>query len=194
MGPADNAFDVPEPPPVLVPVPAVRVFDLHSRRVVCGAAGSGWRFDLRADDPVDRDGAMLVPVISEADYYRAVDGDGDAYGTLVHADEVWVQRADPNPAPSTPPPGYLIDRLSDPDAPPVRRPLAASDVPDLMGRRVWYWTGREFRDDFRCVSEPFETSGDFCVRVAEEAGWYRWQRTGRPPKPVDAFIQHLWTQ
>ncbi|GAB3228932.1 hypothetical protein GCM10027447_21790 [Glycomyces halotolerans] len=194
MGPADNAFDIPEPPPVLVPVPAKRVFDMHSRRVVCGTPGSGWRFDMRADDPVTREGAMLVPVIAEADYYRAVDGDGDAYASLVPAEEVWVQRADANPEPSTPPPGYLIDRLSDPDAPPVRKPFPASDVPGLIGRRVWYWAGGSFRDDFRCVSEPFEVDGDFCVRVVDEAAWYRWQRTGQAPKAVDAFIHHLWTQ
>lgn len=194
MGLADNAFDVPDPPPVLVPAAAVRVFDLHSARVVIGAPGFGWRFDMRADDPVTREGKLLVPVISEADYYKAVDGDGDAFATLTPADEVWVQRAEPNPDTAPPPPGYLIDRLSDPDAPPVRKPFPASDVPGLVGRRVWYWRAGEFRDDFRCVSEPFETDGDVCVRVAEEAAWYRWQRNGQPPKAHDAYIHHLWTQ
>ncbi|WP_460496594.1 hypothetical protein [Glycomyces tarimensis] len=194
VGLADNAFEVPDPPPVLMPVPAVRAFDMHSARVVAGSAGCGWQFDLRADDPVTRDGMLLVPVITEADYYRAVDGDGDAYASLVPAEDVWVQRPDPNPETSTPPPGYLIDRLTDPDAPPVRKPLPASDVPGLVGRRVWYWRAGEFRDDFRCVSEPFEIDGDFCVRVVEEAAWYRWRRSGQPPKAHDAFIHHLWTQ
>ncbi len=188
-----NAFDMPQPPPVLVPVPAPRAFDLHSRRVVCGAAGMGWQFDLRADDPVTREGALLVPVLAEADFYRAVDGDGDAYASLVPAEEVWVEQAEPNHEAPSPPPGYLIERLTDPDAPPVRAPLPASDVPGLIGRRAWYWTGGEFRDDFRCVSEPFEIDGDFCVRVAEEAAWYRWRRTGQPAKAHDAFIHHLWT-
>lgn len=189
-----SAFDTPQPPPVLAPVPATRAFDLHSRRVVRGSAGLGWQVDLRADDPIVRDGALLVPVLDEADFYRAVDGDGDAYASLVPADEVWVEQPEPNPDSSAPPSGYLIDRLCDPDMPPVRAPLPASDVPGLIGRRAWYWTGREFRDDYRCVSEPFETDGDFCVRVAEEAAWYRWRRTGRPAKTHDAFIHHLWTQ
>lgn len=194
MGFSENAFDVPDPPPVLVPVPAVRSFDMHSARVVSGAAGIGWQFDLRADDPVTRDGALLVPLVTEADYYRAVDGDGDVYASLVPAEDVWVQRAEPNSAVATPPPGYLIERLTDPDVPPVRTPYPASDVPGLVGSRVWYWRGGRFREDFRCVSEPFEVDGDFCVRVVEESAWYRWRRTGRPPKPIDAFIHHVWTQ
>lgn len=192
LGLSDNAFDVPEPPPALIPVPAARAFDLHSSRVVLGAAGGGWQFDLRADDPVTRDGMLVVPLISEADYYRAVDGDGDAYASLVPAEDVYVQR--PEPGTGSPRPGYLIERLSDPDSPPVRRPYPASDVPGLIGRRVWYWTDGAFRDDFRCVSEPFEIDGDFCVRVVEERAWYRWQRTGTIPKAEDAYIQHLWTQ
>lgn len=194
MGLADDAFDIPEPPPVLMPVPAHRVFDMHSKRVVCGAPGVGWRFDMRADDPVTREGRMLVPLISEADYYKAVDGDGDAYAALVPAEEVWVLRAEPNLEAAGAPPGYLIERLTDPDAPPVGRPTPASDVPGLIGRRVWYWSSGRFRDDFRCVSDPFEIDGDFCVRIADEASWYRWQRSGQPPKAVDAFIHHLWTQ
>ncbi|THV41315.1 hypothetical protein [Glycomyces buryatensis] len=194
MGLADDAFEVPDPPPVLVPVPAKRVLDIHSARVVCGVPGVGWRFDLRADDPITRDGMMLVPLITEADYYRAVDGDGDAFASLVPADDVWVQQREPNPDPIIPPPGYLIDRLTDPDKPPIRGPVPASDSPVLIGRRVWYWTNEGYRDDFRCVSEPFEIDGDFCVRVVEEAAWYRWSRTGHLPKPHDAFIHHLWTQ
>jgi hypothetical protein len=67
-------------------------------------------------------------------------------------------------------------------------------VPNLIGRRVWHWTDGVFRDDFRCVSEPFETDGDFCVRVVEERAWYRWRRSGQIPKAQDAFIHHLWTQ
>lgn len=192
MGFDDSAFEVPEPPPALVPVPVTRSFDIHSSRVVSGAAGCGWQFDLRADDPVTRDGMLLVPLISEADYYRAVDGDGDAYASLVPAGDVYVQR--PEPGTGAPRPGYLIERLSDPDSPPVRRPYPASDVPHLIGRRVWYWTEGAFRDDFRCVSEPFEVDGDFCVRVVEERSWYRWRRTGVLPKAQDAFIHHLWTQ
>nr|BFF23365.1 hypothetical protein GCM10025732_13300 [Glycomyces mayteni] len=192
MGLPDSSFAVPDPPPALVPVPAGRAFDLHSSRVLTGSPGCGWVFDLRADDPVTRDGTLLVPLISEADYYRAVDGDGDAYASLVPAEDVWVQR--PEPGTGAPRPGYLIERLSDPDAPPVRRPYPASDVPNLIGRRVWNWTDGVFRDDFRCVSEPFETDGDFCVRVVEERAWYRWRRSGQIPKAQDAFIHHLWTQ
>jgi hypothetical protein len=192
LGIDDSAFGVPQPPPALVPVPVNRSFDIHSARVVIGSPGSGWRFDLRADDPLTRDGMLMVPLISEADYYRAVDGDGDAYASLVPADDVYVQR--PEPGTGAPRPGYLIERLSDPDSPPVRRPYPASDVPNLIGRRVWYWTDGVFRDDFRCVSEPFEIDGDFCVRVVEEHSWYRWQRTGLFPKAADAFIHHLWTQ
>ncbi|GAA2301633.1 hypothetical protein GCM10009853_067640 [Glycomyces scopariae] len=192
MGLSDSSFEVPDPPPALVPVPAGRAFDLHSSRVVTGAPGCGWQFDLRADDPVTRDGMLVVPLISEADYYRAIDGDGDAYASLVPAADVWVQR--PEPGTGAPRPGYLIERLSDPDAPPVRRPYPASDVPNLIGRRVWNWVDGLFRDDFRCVSEPFETDGDFCVRVVEERAWYRWRRSGQIPKAQDAYIHHLWTQ
>ncbi|QSB05610.1 hypothetical protein [Natronoglycomyces albus] len=190
-----DPLDLPKPPPILAPVPSVRAFDIHGARVVVGSPGVGWMFDLRADDPVTQDGKLKVPVLPESEYYRAIDEETTAQTCLYPADQVWVETEEANPADQIDPMLYLIDRLVDPDQPERRKPLPASEVPALMGRRVWYWHNKTFRSDYRCVTEPFEVGmGDICVRIAEEAQWYRWHRTGVMPRTTEAFLHWVWVQ
>lgn len=192
---ADNPrYEFPDPPPPLTPMPAVKCFDMRGARVVVGAPGQGWRTDLRADDPLMRGGRLLVPVLSESDYYRSEDDGTEALAALHPVESVWVETPDESAERRTAPP-HLFERLVDIEAPPARLPVPASDVHGLTGRRVWHWRDGEFATDLRCVSEAFENSnGDIAVLLAPEREWYRWARTGKPPTVDEALIHLTWLE
>jgi len=187
-------YEFPDPPPPLDAVPAVQCFDMRGARVIVGTPGQGWRTDLRADDPLMRGGKLLVPVLSESDYYRSQDDGTEAMAALHPVEAVWVEKPDDTAERRTAAP-HLFERLVDIECPPKRWPVPASDVHGLTGRRVWLWRSGEFGTDLRCVSEAFENSdGDIAVKVATERDWYRWARTGKSPTVEEALIHLTWLE
>lgn len=190
----DRSYVFPDPPPPLVPRPAVKCFDMRGTRVIVGLPGAGWQYDLRADDPVMRKGQLVVPVLAEGDYYRAQDENTEALAALYPADQVWVEtRAESHEDATVG--RHLFERLVDVDQPQPRRPVPASEVHGLTGRRVWHWVGGRFAEDVRCVSEAYENDdGDIGVRLCGEREWYRWTRTGTMPATSEALIHLVWVQ
>lgn len=194
-----------EPGPVLA-VPAARLPALRGHRVVTGDPEHGWRYDLRADDPVEQDGQQLVPVLGEPDYYRAEIDEVEVFAPLVPIGRVWVERpadppgtaplgaADPTVEMPAPPPD-LLSRLVDLDAPPTRTPVPARDVPGLSGRRLVVVSPAAERRDLRATTEPFRTAdGTVCLKLCDEPDWYRWSFTGRPPACTEVPLYLVWVE
>jgi hypothetical protein len=193
-GSDEPRYEFPEPPPPLAAVPAVKCFDMRGSRVVIGAPGQGWRGDLRADDPLMRDGSLMVPVLSESDFYRSEDEGTEALAALHPAESVWVEQPD-DAAERRTAPRHLFERLVDSDTPPTRFPVPASEMHGLTGRRVWHWRSGEFAYDLRCVCEAYENAeGDIAIRVCSEREWYRWARTGKTPIMDEALIHLVWAE
>ncbi|GAA4909112.1 hypothetical protein LX16_2936 [Stackebrandtia albiflava] len=189
-----SRYEFPDPPPPTKAVPAVQCFDMRGARVIVGAAGRGWRGDLRADDPIMRGGELWVPVLPESEFYRSEDDGDEAIAALHPVETVWVEQADPAMDRRTAPP-HLFERLVDNESPPTRYPVPASDVHGLTGRRVWVWRSGEFLADLRCVCEAFENSeGDIAINVCAERDWYRWARTGKAPRIDEALIHLAWVE
>lgn len=192
--PNEPRYEFPDPPPPLTPVPAIKCFDMRGARVVIGSPGQGWRGDLRADDPLMRAGSLMVPVLSESDFYRSEDEGSEALAALHPVESVWVEQFDEEAERRTAP-RHLFERLVDSEAPPVRCPVPASEMHGLTGRRVWEWNTGRFRRDLRCVSEAYEnTDGDIAVKVCAERDWYRWARTGKTPIMSEALIHLVWAE
>lgn len=190
----DSRYEFPDPPPPLVPVSAVRSFDMRGSRVVIGNPGQGWRADLRADDPLMREGKLLVPVLPESDFYHSEDEGVEAMAALHPADSVWVERPDSEAERKTAP-RHLFERLVDAELPPTRYPVPASEMHGLTGRRMWYWRAGEFVYDMRCACEAYENSeGDIAVNLCSERDWYRWARTGTAPIMTPALIHLVWAE
>src|SRR4051794_41916379 len=114
------------PPRPLVPTPATMSGQLRGRRVLIGLPGTGWRGDLRADEKVVQGSRTYVPVIPEAEWYRAEAEQTEVFAPLVPVERVWVEEygmvgAEPPAAGSSP-------RLLSPDEPPPRRAGPAPDA------------------------------------------------------------------
>lgn len=187
-------FEFPDPPPCVKPVPAIQCFDIRGSRVMIGAAGKGWRGDLRADNPLMRDGDLMVPVLWEADFYHSQDDGVEAIAMLHPVESVWVEQTATDDERVTAP-RHLFERIIDIDAPAVRYPSPASEVLGLSGRRVWLWSGGDFKKDLRCVSEAHENAaGDIVINVCAEGDWYRWGRTGQEPIIDEAPIHLTWVE
>jgi hypothetical protein len=79
--------------------------------------------------------------------------------------------------------------------PPVRRPVPASSVPALRGKRVILSRPDGFVYDVRAVSEVFtEADGKRRVRVCSEQAYYRWMLNGDEPE-VEAYPAALvWVE
>ncbi|WP_025273492.1 hypothetical protein [Haloglycomyces albus] len=191
---SEHSDTPPELPDVLDYIPAIKCFEMDGVRAVCGESGIGWVADMRAYPPITEDRVLLVPVATEADHYRAVDESDRPRTQLWKADRVWIEAFNTNNGKVLAPMPTLFERLIDPDRPPSRAPIPASDIAFLAGRRLWWWHLEAFRDNYRAVSEPFEEDGEIFVRITDEKSWYRWRQVGTRPRVLDAFIQHLWAQ
>lgn len=199
-GPGDlPGWDLPDlgsvPPPPILPEPAThRPDQLRGVRAVVGLPGLGWRTDLRADSPVVQSSRTYVPVLTEAEWYRAEAEQTEVFAPLIPIERVWVERPAPD-APRTVHPLDLIGRLVSLDAPPRRDPVPIGQVIGVTGRRVVHNEDGMFRRDLRAVTEPFTGSdGDICVRVAREFEWYRWAWTGRVPQTLELPVHLLWLE
>lgn len=184
----------PEPPRPIAPVPASMGGSLRGRRVLIGLPGHGWRADLRADEKVVQGSRTYVPVMPEAEYYRAEAEQTEVFAPLVPVERVWLE--DYGVTGTAPAVGDVVSRLVSLDEPPRRHPVSALDADALFGRRVVHLLedGGE-RRDLRAVTELHTgEEGDICARVAEELDWYRWGWTGRIPRTLEIPVHRLWVE
>ena len=190
-GHPDWATEQPRP---IVPVPASMAGRLRGRRVLVGLPGHGWRADLRADEKVVQGSRTYVPVIPEAEWYRAEAERTEVFAPLVPVDRVWVEEEGISGTAAAA--GDVLSRLVSLDEPPRRAPVAALDADLLTGRRVVQMLedGGE-RRDLRAVTELHTSeAGDICARVTEELDWYRWGWSGRAPKTLEVPVHLLWLE
>jgi hypothetical protein len=184
----------PEPPRPIAPTPASMAGELRGRRVIVGLPGFGWRADLRADEKVVQGSRTYVPVIPEAEWYRAESEQTEVFAPLVPVERVWVEEY--GLSGTTAARTDMASRLVSLDEPPRRNPIAALDANALTGRRVVQLRedGGE-RRDLRAVTELHTSdAGDVCARVAAELDWYRWAWSGRTPSTLEVPVQLLWLE
>lgn len=183
-----------DPPRPIVPTPAAMGGQLRGRRVLIGLPGNGWRGDLRADEKVVQGSRTYVPVMPEAEWYRAESEQTEVFAPLVAVERVWVE--DHGMAGTTIPAGDLLSRLVSIDEPPRRNPVSALDADILTGRRVvQLLDGGDERRDLRAVTELHTSDdGDICARVATELDWYRWGWSGRTPRTLEVAVHQLWVE
>jgi hypothetical protein len=184
----------PDPPRPVVPTAATMAGQLRGRRVLIGLPGHGWRGDLRADEKVVQGSRTYVPVMPEAEWYRAEAEQTEVFAPLVPVERVWVEEL--GMAALNPKPGDVVSRLVSLDEPPRRNPTGALDAAALTGRRVVQLLedGGELRD-LRAVTELHTSDeGDICARVTTELDWYRWGWSGRPPRTLEVPVHLLWVE
>jgi hypothetical protein len=184
----------PDPPRPIAPIPATMSGQLRGRRVIIGLPGHGWRGDLRADEKVVQGSRTYVPVIPEAEWYRAEADQTEAFAPLVPVERVWVEEYGMAGGTTSDP--DVLSRLVSLDEPPRRAPVAALDAGSFTGRRVVQLLddGGE-RRDLRAVTELHTNQdGDICARVATELDWYRWGWSGRAPRTLEVAVHLLWVE
>jgi len=184
----------PDPPRPVVPTAATMAGRLRGRRVLIGLPGHGWRGDLRADEKVVQGSRTYVPVMPEAEWYRAEAEQTEVFAPLVPVERVWVEEL--GMAALNPAPGDVVSRLVSLDEPPRRNPVAALDAAALTGRRVVQLLedGGE-RRDLRAVTELHTSDeGDICARVTTELDWYRWGWSGTAPRTLEVPVHLLWVE
>jgi len=173
------------PPKPITPAPALSQDDLRGRRVVVGAPGLGWRYDLRADEKVVQGSRTYVPVIPEQDWYRAELEQVEVFAPLVPAERVWIERLGVH-RDGDGPLGAEGRRLVSLDAPPEQHPIRAVEAIRISGRRVVQVVDGVERRDLRAVTETYTSAeGAVCIRVATELEWYRWVWSGQYPKTLE---------
>jgi hypothetical protein len=184
----------PEQPRPVVPTPATMAGQLRGRRVLIGLPGHGWRADLRADEKVVQGSRTYVPVMPEAEWYRAEAEQTEVFAPLVPVERVWAEEY--GMAGTATPTDDVMSRLVSLDEPPRRNPVAALDADRLTGRRVVQMLedGGE-RRDLRAVTELHTSDdGDICARVTTELDWYRWAWSGRTPRTMEVPVHLLWIE
>ena len=181
-------------PRPIVPTPAVMAGALRGRRVLIGLPGHGWRGDLRADEKVIQGSRTYVPVIPEAEWYRAEAEQTEVFAPLVPVERVWAEEF--GIAGTMESADDVITRLVSLDEPPRRSPVAALDAGSLTGRRViQILEDSSERRDLRAVTDLHTSEdGDICARVAPELDWYRWGWSGRSPKTLAVPVHRLWVE
>jgi hypothetical protein len=184
----------PDPPRPVVPTAATMAGQLRGRRVLIGLPGHGWRGDLRADEKVVQGSRTYVPVMPEAEWYRAEAEQTEVFAPLVPVERVWVE--DLGMAALSTGTDNVVSRLVSLDEPPRRNPVAALDAAALTGRRVVQLLddGGE-RRDLRAVTELHTSNeGDICARVTTELDWYRWGWSGKAPRTLEVPVHLLWVE
>ena len=164
------------------------------RRVIIGLPGHGWRAHLRADEKVIQGSRTYIPVMPEAEWYRAEAEQTEVFAPLVPVERVWVEEYGMAGARS--PENDVLSRLVSLDEPPRRVPAAALDAGFIAGRRVVeVMEGGGERRDLRAVTELHTSDdGDICARVSTEVDWYRWGWSGRTPRTLEISVHLLWVE
>ena len=163
--------------------------------MLVGLPGYGWRGDLRGDDTVVQGSRTYVPVIPEAEWYRAEAEQTEVFAPLVPVERVWVETVagaagtvDAGRRRGLP--AGVAGRPAPPRAGAGHRRGRADRAPGGPGRRR-----RGERRDLRAVTELHSgADGDICVRVATELEWYRWAWSGKAPKTLEVPVHLLWVE
>lgn len=184
----------PKPPQAVVPTPAAMSGQLRGRRVLIGLPGYGWRGDLRADEKIIQGSRTYIPVMPEAEWYRAEAEQTEVFAPLVPIERVWVEDLGMSGIMSKP--GDQVSRMVSLDQPARRNPIAALSADGLIGRRViQLLVGGGERRDLRAVTEMHTNSeGDICARIAAELDWYRWGWNGKDPRTLEVPAHLLWLE
>src|SRR3954469_4748670 len=141
-----------DPPRPIVPTQAIMSGQLRGRRVLIGLPGHGWRGDLRADEKVVQGSRTYVPVMPEAEWYRAEAEQTEVFAPLVPVERVWAEEY--GLAGPAMPAGDVRSRLVSRDEPPRRNAIPALDADTIAGRRlVQILENGEERRDLRGVTE-----------------------------------------
>lgn len=185
----------PSAPQAIQPVPATGRTGVRGARLIVGLPGLGWRGDLRGDDPVVQGSRTYVPVMTEAEWYRAEAEQIEVFAPLVPVERVWVESVVEDGGAGQPPPADVVSRLVSLDIPPRREPVPVIDAGALTGRRLARVDGERVGRDLRAVTELHTgVDGDICVRVARELDWYRWAWSGVAPKTMEVPVHVLWAE
>jgi hypothetical protein len=185
---------VAHPPKSIMPTPALHQDDLRGRRVIVGAPGLGWRYDLRADEKVVQGSRTYVPVIPEQDWYRAELEQVEVFAPLVPVERVWIERLGISREGDLPTAGDAPHLVSL-DAPPEQLPARAVDSARIAGRRLVQVIDGVERRDLRAVTETYTSAdGGVCIRIATELEWYRWVWSGQHPKTLEVPARQLWLE
>jgi hypothetical protein len=183
------------PPAPIVPVPALTVQSsggtLRGARVLIGLPGHGWRGELRADTLIRQGARTMVPVLTEADWYRAERDRTEVVAALVPVERVWVETIHTAPEPASPGERPVVSL----DHPPQRAAQPVEGAGQLTGRRLVH-TGEDGESrGLRAVTEAHQgADGAPMVRVASESDWYRWAATGQAPATRALPTMELWLE
>ncbi|GIH08350.1 hypothetical protein Rhe02_64170 [Rhizocola hellebori] len=188
------------PPAAIVPVPALTVDGsggtLRGARVLIGLPGHGWRGEMRADALVKQGARTFVPVLPEADWYRAERDRVEVVAALVPVERVWIETLstadaanDLTPSPADAP------QLVSLDSPPTRAALPLDGAAQVMGRRLVH-TGREGETRaLRAASEAHKGPDSLPqILVVTESDWYAWAATGKLPAARALPVAELWLE
>ncbi len=188
------------PPAAIVPVPALTVDGsggtLRGARVLIGLPGHGWRGEMRADALVRQGARTFVPVLPEADWYRAERDRVEVVAALVPVERVWVETlstADTAANLAPPSDAPLMVSL---DSPPTRAAQPVEGAMQVMGKRLVH-TGQDGETrGLRAVSEAHKGHQDELpqVRVVTESDWYAWAATGKVPAAKALPVSELWLE
>lgn len=189
------------PPAPIVPVPALTVISsggvLRGARVMIGLPGHGWRTGMRGDTMVKQGARSLIPVLAEAEWYRAERERVEVFAALVPVERVWVETISTSAERTVTTDGLILVSL---DAPPTRvavsvEAVAAQASGQLMGRRLVQTSADGEQRGLRAVTEAHTgPEGTAQVRVAHEHEWYRWAATGQPPATRAVPLTELWVE
>lgn len=178
-----------------MPVPASDLIDLRGRRAIVGEPGKGWRGELRADAPDLSDGEPgHLPILSELDFYRAEIEQREVFAPLVPITQVWIEEPYED-KPIWPGAVTAHEGRVTLEAPPVRHPVAAAEMPRLTGQRMVLLASDGYHRELRAISEPYrDERGRVRVNVCPERDWYAWVLTGRTPEPRPCPLEALWAE
>lgn len=189
------------PPAPIVPVPALTVVNsggvLRGARVMIGLPGHGWRTGMRGDAMVRQGARSLIPVLAEAEWYRAERERVEVFAALVPVERVWVETISTSAERAAAADGLVLVSL---DAPPTRVAIpaefvAAQATGQLTGRRLVQTGADGEQRGLRAVTEAYAgPEGTAQVRVAQEHDWYRWAATGQAPATRAVSLADLWVE
>ncbi|GIG02535.1 hypothetical protein [Catellatospora citrea] len=189
------------PPAPIVPVPALTVISsggvLRGARVMIGLPGHGWRTGLRGDTMIRQGARSLIPVLAEAEWYRAERERVEVFAALVPVERVWVETISTSAERTASTDSLALVSL---DSPPTRvavpaEVIAAQAAGQLTGRRLVQVGADGEQRGLRAVTEAHSgPEGNAQVRVAQEHDWYRWAATGQAPATRAVPISDLWLE